>query len=140
MKKDQASHVALRRFLGISSPPAAYERIGFWGWVGLYATGIVLICFLVSHVWLVHYGKAETITAKSTTLTLQSPLVMTIELGLLIFGVIHGLLGVKRITLDMELLKQRGSKYLTIFLIGIGAVLIFSGIILFYRLSSFTNV
>ena len=111
------------------------ERIGLWGWLGIYVTGLCLSFFLAAHVWLIHYASQKTITFQSSLAALQSPAVMVIELGLLVFAVVHGMLGVRRIILDLELLGKRGDRYLTWGLTGLGAILIISGIIIFQGFS-----
>lgn len=125
-----------QRLMGLHNTREPYERIGFWGWFGLYITGVVLLFFLLSHVWLVHYGSTGTITARTTALALQSPIVKVSELGLLVFGVLHGMLGLRRTVLDLEVLKKRGEQYLTWCLVAAGVLLIATGLVIFSQLSS----
>jgi len=85
-----------------------HERIGLVGWLGLYGTGPILLFFLFAHIWLVHYASSQPITLRNTLLALRSPIVQTIDLGLLLFAVVHGMIGLNRLILDLELLKKRG--------------------------------
>ena len=116
-----------------SVPP---ERIGLWGWLGIYVTGFCLLFFLLAHVWILHYATDVTITLRSTFSALQSPFVMIVELGLLAFAVVHGMLGIRRIALDLELLGKKGDRYLTWGLTAAGFILITSGLIIFNQLTA----
>lgn len=115
-----------------------YARIGLWGWLGIYVTGAILLGFLFSHVWLIHYRSLGTITARTTAMSLQSLFIKTTELGLLVFAVVHAMLGTRRIILDMEVLRERGARFLSWFLVIIGVIIITSGLIIFNQLSSAT--
>jgi succinate dehydrogenase hydrophobic anchor subunit len=61
---------------------------------------------------------------------------MVVELGLLVFAVVHGMLGLRRIILDLELLGKRGDSYLMWALTAFGAILIISGVIIVHGFSS----
>ena len=111
------------------------ERIGLWGWLGIYVTGFFLSFFIAAHIWLIHYASQAQITFKSSLAALQSPFVMAVEVGLLVFAVVHGMLGVRRIVLDLELLGKRGDRYLMWVLTAVGAILIISGTIIFHGFS-----
>lgn len=112
------------------------ERIGLWGWLGIYVTGFCLLFFLSAHVWLVHFASEGTRTLKATVSAFESPFVMGIELGLLVFAVVHGMLGVRRIVLDLELLGKSGDRYLTWGLTAVGIILITSGLVIFRGLTA----
>jgi len=128
--------IAPFRSCDASQKQAPFERIGLWGWLGIYLTGLCLSFFLGAHVWLIHYASQETITFKSSLAAFHSPLVMVIELGLLVFAVIHGMLGVRRVILDLEFLGKKGDRFLTWGLTALGAILIIGGIIIFQGFSS----
>jgi len=110
------------------------ERIGLWGWLGLYLSGIVLLVLLFAHLILVHYISPQPITFKNTLLALQSPLVRIIDVGLLLFAVFHGMLGLRKIILDLEWMKKKGARYLAWFLMAGGAALLYWGFLIFRRL------
>ena len=80
-----------------------YERIGLAGWLSLYVTGALLLFFLSSHVWLSVYESSQPFTLKDTQLLLQSNFVKIGEIGLLFLAVVHGMVGVKRIVLELNL-------------------------------------
>ena len=124
------------RVIGSLRRREPYARIGLWGWLGIYITGAILLGFVSSHLWLIHYRATGSITAKTTATSLQSQLVQTIELGLLGFAVLHALLGMRRSILDMEVLKERGAQVLTWVLVIIGVITIASGLIILNQLSS----
>jgi succinate dehydrogenase hydrophobic anchor subunit len=121
------------RRIDVDETAAPYDRIEIWGWIGLYATGIILLLLVLSHIWIAHYSSSQAFSLKSTLLTLRSPLIRTIDLGLLLFAVVHGMIGVRRIVLDLELFKKTGSQLLTNVIVAVGAVLITWGIILFIQ-------
>ena len=111
---------------------ATPQRIGLWGWLGLYFTGALLFFLLLIHVWLVHYSSTEPISFQRTVSALGSPFVRMIELGLLLFGFTHGLTGLRRILLDLEIFGKRRGKYLSWGIFLIGGLLVNWGLILFY--------
>ena len=53
--------------------PAA--RIGLWGWVGRYASETLLMVFLLSHLWLVHFASSEPFSADRSFRVLSLPCV-----------------------------------------------------------------
>ena len=112
----------------------SYERIGIWGWLGLYLTGAVLIFVLLIHLFVVHITYAQPITLKTVVSSLNSPFLKTIDIALLLFAITHGMIGVRKLILDLELFKKRGSLVLnwSLFVIGIAlfawGLVIFSGI------------
>lgn len=112
----------------------SYERIGIWGWLGLYLTGAVLIFVLLIHLFLVHITYAQPITLKTVVMSLNSSFLKTIDIALLLFAITHGMIGVRKLILDLELFKKRGSLVLnwSLFVIGIAlfawGLVIFSGI------------
>ena len=112
-----------------------YERLGVWGWLVIYSTGVALLFFLLVHIWLVHYVSDQPITLKSVLLALRSPFVRTINLGVLFFSLIHGMMGLRRILLDMELFKKGGVYILNVCLFIAGLALFVWGLIIFNRLS-----
>ena len=130
------SDAATRRFYDAPQERVSTERISLWGWLGIYVTGFCLFFFLGAHVWLIHYASHESITFKSSLAALQSPFVMAVEVGLLVFAVVHGMLGVRRIILDLELLGKKGDRYLVWGLTTVGGILIISGVIIFHGFSA----
>ncbi len=112
-----------------------YERIGLWGWLGLYVTGAILLAFVFTHILLVHYTSSQLITLKNTILALRSPFVRTVDLGLLLFVIIHGMLGLRKVMLDLDLLRIKGALYLSWFMAVASAALLVWGLYVFTRLS-----
>ena len=112
-----------------------YERIGLWGWLGLYATGAILLVLLLTHIWLAHYASSQPITLRNTLLALRSPFVRTIDLALLLFAVVHGMLGLRKVILDLDLFRKKGALYLSWFMTAAGAALLAWGFFIFSRLS-----
>lgn len=113
-----------------------FERIGLWGWVGLYVTGAVLLFFVLAHLFLVHFRASSAITAQATASLLQSPLITMIDFSVLVLAVTHGLLGARRVILDMEIFHARGRAWLTGILSLAGAVLILIGFLLLRQLTA----
>lgn len=124
------------RALGLDKLVRPYERIGLWGWLGLYLTGLGLLFFALVHVWLAHIGHAGTFSSESTVMSLRSWFVRFVELGLLLFAVIHGFSGVRRIVLDLEVLREREARYLTWGLVIAGLGVFIWGLVLFGRLTT----
>ena len=113
-----------------------YERIGSFGWFLLYVTGALLLFFLASHVWLSVYGSLQTVTLKGSQLLLGSTFVRVMEIGLLFLAVIHGMIGLKRIILELDLTKKRGNRYLNwCFVMAASLILVF-GLYIFFLLTS----
>ena len=113
-----------------------YERIGLPGWLLLYVTGALLLFFLLSHVWLSVYGSFQPFTLKATQLLLRSTFIRVVELGLLLLAVVHGMIGVKRIILELDLVKKRGAQYLNWFFLLAGTLIFVFGLYIFAFLSS----
>jgi succinate dehydrogenase/fumarate reductase cytochrome b subunit len=61
-----------------------------------------------------------------------------VELGLLFLVVIHAMVGLRRIVLDLEVLKRKGSRYLTWSLVAAGAAVCLWGVVIFNRLAAGT--
>jgi len=118
------------------SPVNAYGRIGVWGWLGLYMSGALLLFFLIAHVWVVHFGTAEPLSFKTTLQSLASPFTKTVESGLLVLVVVHGLIGFRRIILDLEIMGKKGVRYFTWGLTIVGIALSVWGFILLNTLRS----
>ena len=113
-----------------------YQRIGLWGWLGLYASGAILLFLLLTHFGIVHFGTYEPLSIKTTQKALGSPFVRTIELSLLLFALFHGLMGFRRIILDLEILQKKGNRWLSLCLVVLGVALFAWGLFIFSRLSS----
>ena len=107
------------------------QRIGLWGWLGLYLTGAVLLFLLLAHIILVHYGSSQPVSFQRTFASLQSPFVRFVELGLLLIAFIHGFSGVRRILLDLEIFQKRGNVLLTIGFIVLGFIFSIWGVFIF---------
>jgi len=118
------------------SPIHTYQRIDVWGWLGLYASGALLLFFLIAHLWAVHFGTPEPLSFKTTLQSLASPFTRIVELGLLVLVVVHGLMGLRRIILDLEIIGEEGVRYFTWGLTIVGVALSVWGLILLYTLGS----
>jgi succinate dehydrogenase hydrophobic anchor subunit len=127
---------ALYETFPAESASEIHPRIGFWGWLGLYASGAVLLLLLVAHIWIVHFATTGPLSLGTTLETLNSPIIRGVELALLFLALVHSLLGVARVVLDLEVLKQRGRKVLIWGLSAAGAGLLAWGFVLFATLSS----
>ena len=113
-----------------------YQRIGLWGWLGLYVSGAILLFLVLTHIGIVHFGTYEPLSIKTTQKALGSPFVRTIELSLLLFAIFHGLMGFRRIILDLEILQKRGNRWLRLCLVILGVTLFAWGLTIFSTLSS----
>jgi len=117
----------------LSRPP---ERIGTWGWLTLYLSGICLLFFLLSHIAMIHYGTTDAISAQRVFLDLRSSFVRIIDLGLLGICILHGLSGFRRIVLDLEWLGKRSDRFLIGSLSLFGVVMFVFGLFIFNGLVS----
>jgi len=113
-----------------------YQRIGLWSWLGLYISGAILLLLVLTHVGIVHFGTYEPLSIKTTQKALGFPFVRTIELSLLLFALFHGLMGFRRIILDLEILQKRGNRWLSLCLVILGVTLFAWGLYIFSKLSS----
>ena len=106
------------------------------GWLLLYVTGALLLFFLLSHVWLSVYESTEPFTLKGTQLLLRSTFIKVVEIGLLFLAVVHGTIGVKRILLELNLAKKKGSRFMNWSFVIAGTLIFVFGIYIFGLLSS----
>jgi succinate dehydrogenase hydrophobic anchor subunit len=127
----------LETYYGFPKGDGPYGKIGPWGWLGLYASGAVLVFFLPAHIWHVHFGLSEPLGLKTTAASLGSPFQRMVEIGTMVLVLLHGLLGFRRIVLDLEIFKKRGDVYLSWGLVGLGLALAAWGFILFSRLTCY---
>jgi succinate dehydrogenase hydrophobic anchor subunit len=118
---------------------AGFQRIGLWGWLSLYASGAVLLFFLLMHVCIVHFATPAPLGLSTTIRSLDSLFVRIVEIGLLVFVLVHGLIGLRRIVLDFEFLRKRGDRFLVWSLVFVGVILLAWGLILFTKLVSTTS-
>jgi succinate dehydrogenase hydrophobic anchor subunit len=102
----------------------------FWRWLVLVATGLLLLVFVVSHIWSVHYsGYAAngTFTFDAVSAKLRHPLSRWIDLSLLVLALVHGLVGTQRIVADLGVLGQKALRLVNVALTGIGVLGLFYG-------------
>ena len=126
----------MENFLKAHNKEGDYQRIGIWGWLGIYASGAVLLFLLLTHIGIIHFGTYEPLGIKTTQKALGSPFIRTIELTLLLLAVSHGLMGFRRIILDLEILQKKGNRWLSVCLSVLGVGLFAWGLFIFNRLSS----
>lgn len=107
-------------------------NIGLWEWFSLYVAGAFLVVFIVAHVIAVHYlGPVGSFTFNDLVEKLRSPLYLVLDLGLLFVVFYHGLAGVRRVIIDLEIFGDTGIRVFTGVLVLIGLVGIFFGIRIF---------
>src|SRR5688500_15472457 len=102
----------------------------FWRWLTLEITGLLLLALVIGHIWSVHYSGyagdgAFTLDAVATRL--RSPVSRGVDLGLLVFSLVHGLVGMQRIVLDVGMLGPKSVKVLNIVLTLLGVTGLFYG-------------
>ena len=107
-------------------------HMGLWEWLSIYVAGAFLIVFIVAHVLAVHYlGPIGSLTFNDIVDKLRSPLYLILDLGLLFFVFYHGLAGVRRVIVDLEIFGDTGIKVFTGILVLVGLVGIYYGIQIF---------
>lgn len=74
---------------------------GVWAWLMQRITGAVLLVFLGTHFWVLHYATAgEHIRLADVMHRLHSPFFMVVDSALLATALYHGLNGVRMIFFD----------------------------------------
>ena len=131
-KELNADHSPAFRFSGDR------EALGLWGWFWLYLSGAVLLFFILSHLWVIHYSPAGyELTWKAVSQSLKANYMIRVaDIGLLGFCIIHGLLGLRRIILDLNFLSKSGDRWLISGLVITGLVLFVFGLVIFNSLIS----
>ncbi len=112
------------------------ERIGLWGWLSLYLSGALLLFFLLTHIFVIHYGTGNVITTISVFNDMRSYVIAFVNLGLLMLCIFHGLVGLRRLLLDLEIFSERGDRYLIRGLIILGLGMLIFGVVIFNKFIS----
>lgn len=102
----------------------------FWRWLTLVVTGLLLLALVVAHIWSVHYSSYAangSFTFDAVAAKLRNPVSRWIDFSLLLFALIHGLVGTQRIVADMGIFGQKALRVVNIVLIGIGMIGLFYG-------------
>lgn len=121
-----------RETAGHARRGARGPNMGLWEWFSLYLAGAFLIVFIVAHVLAVHYFRqAGPLTFSEVAAKLRSPLFLVIDLGLLLTVFYHGLAGVRRVIIDLEIFGDTGIKVFTGVLALIGLVGVYFGLQIF---------
>jgi succinate dehydrogenase hydrophobic anchor subunit len=107
------------------------ERIGLLGWLTLYLSGAILFFFLMVHILSVHFLSPEKISAETVLDHYRSGFLIVVSFGLLLFGALHAMVGLRRVLLDLDWFGKRGDRTLSTALALIGAVAILFGIVVF---------
>ena len=121
---------------GLPSQPStwgSHERIGLTGWLSLYVSGGLVVFFLLSHLFVIHFISGADISAQSVYRDLRSAFLSFVNIALLILALFHGLMGLRRIILDLNLLGKKGDRALMVLLLLVGLVLVLLGIEIFRR-------
>jgi succinate dehydrogenase hydrophobic anchor subunit len=109
------------------------ERIGLVGWLVLYVSGLLLLFFLFAHVIAIHFVSEGNITAQSVSRDLNSGFLAVVAIGLLLLSTIHGLIGLRRVLLDLEIFGKKGDRMLLVTLTMAGIVIVIAGLEIFRR-------
>ncbi|MBI2863244.1 MAG: hypothetical protein HYX94_01615 [Chloroflexi bacterium] len=108
---------------------AATSAVTFGDWLGLYLTGLLLAVFLAAHLWAVHYAASGQtgLSFAAVQEKLRSPLFFVLDLGMLCLVFYHGLVGLRRVIVDLEILGERGTRIITWALVVIGLAGLYDG-------------
>ena len=108
IKEIKSDHATLYRI------ESGNRRIGLLGWFTMYLTGAVLFILVLSHLGAGHYfSTPQTITLAGISQSLKSHVSLRIiDIGLLVFCIVHGLVGLRRIILDLEIMGKTTDRYL----------------------------
>lgn len=107
----------------------APSTVAFGDWLALHLTGLFLAVFLLAHIWAVHYavGSSTGFTFEAVRQKLQNPLFTFLDLGLLVLAIYHGLVGLRRFVVDLEILSVGAVRVLSWLLVALGAVGLYYG-------------
>ncbi|MCL4534521.1 MAG: hypothetical protein M1370_05090 [Bacteroidetes bacterium] len=99
-----------------------------WTWLVQRVTAALLLVFLGTHFWVLHFALAdESITFSSVTARLQTPFFAVVDSALLAIVLFHGLNGLRAVLLDFDF-AQRIERALTWILIFVGVVTLAFGL------------
>jgi succinate dehydrogenase hydrophobic anchor subunit len=107
------------------------ERIGLLGWLSLYVSGAILFFLLLAHILVIHFFGDQKISAVSVRADVGAWSLALISLGLLLVGLLHGLIGFRRVSLDLELFGKKADRRFKLILSAVGTGLAVFGIIVF---------
>jgi len=107
------------------------ERIGLWGWFSLYASGTALFFFLLTHILGIHFFSSERLSAAAVYERYRSPFLAINSICLLVVGVVHGMIGLRRTILDLDLLSRKGDRILILIVAAFGVGLVGFGLVVF---------
>jgi succinate dehydrogenase hydrophobic anchor subunit len=102
------------------------NREGAGLWLLKIVCGILIIALLAAH-FIVNHAPSGLLRYEDVVRYYQNPIVPAIEIGFLIFAVVHALLGLRSIILDLNP-PVRFSKYINWGLVLLGAFAILYGI------------
>ena len=95
----------------------------YWQWAALHGTGLLLAVFLFLHIWSVHYAggmATDGFTFAGVSTKLRSPIFRFFDFGLLVLALFHGLVGTRRVSVDLGVLSARGEWALDLVLLILG--------------------
>lgn len=95
----------------------------YWQWAALHGTGLLLAVFLFLHIWSVHYAggmATDGFTFAGVSTKLRSPVFRFFDFGLLVLALFHGLVGTRRVSVDLGLFSAWGERALDLVLLILG--------------------
>jgi succinate dehydrogenase cytochrome b556 subunit len=112
--------------VSVATERGGQTSVGLWDWLNLYATGVLLVLFLLAHIWAVHYAVPgeQGFDFRQTREKMRLPIFAFLDLGLLVLAMYHGLAGLRRVIVDLEVLGPRGLRAVTalLALLGLGGL------------------
>ena len=97
---------------------------GFGAWAGLHISGVVLVGFVLGHLFAVHYAgnvMEEGYTFESVSTRMRGGLYPMMNLALLVLALFHGLVGTHRFASDLRVCGPKALRSVAIVL-GIAGV------------------
>lgn len=93
-----------------------------WAWLFQRVSAVILLVVLGVHIWLLHFSNAgEPLKYSDIIIRLRTPLFISLDVMLLIFGLYHALYGLYSICLDFDSGKKERVIVLAFFIIaGLG--------------------
>ncbi len=112
------------------------ERIGLVGWLTLYTSGAILFFLTMIHILAIHFFSTGMINTAAVQTHFRSTFLTTIIMGLLFMGLFHGLVGLRRVVLDLEILDRKSDQVFIWVLIAVGLGLAGFGVKIFNGFTS----
>jgi succinate dehydrogenase / fumarate reductase, cytochrome b subunit len=85
-----------------------WKGVGMWAWLLFRISGLILVVYLVAHIWVISQGRAASPEYLDRLFeTFESPLLVFLDFMLVAAVLYHGLNGVRVVLMDMGIGIER---------------------------------